>query len=339
MLRTIQAWRRVALVFGLVVALTALAVQSAAARPASSHARPLKVALLVPALANDGSFNSWALTAVKKLQAQGLITYQLRENMADPSKAEPVIREFASQGYDLIIGHGIELGDPIFKVAKEFPNVHFTASGGADIIAKHTPNVETWTYDFGQFGYLGGFVAGKVAKVDKIGIVEGPKYPFVVAGDNGFKAGLKATNPSAKVIGPVFTGSYTDLQKASEATGGLIDQGAQLVFTGSDFGNAVASAAASRKVLTVGTVGEAAKKVNIATVSLDMYPIFKLWVDRVRAGTFGNKGTVSTIANRGLVVTAVNRVDGRVPAGLSTQVKALAAALASGKKKLPSFGG
>ncbi len=55
-------------------------------------------------LANDGSFNQVALEGVKKLAKEGLITFEIREKQKDPATSEPVIRQYAQKGYDLIIG-------------------------------------------------------------------------------------------------------------------------------------------------------------------------------------------------------------------------------------------
>ena len=69
----------------------------ALAAPAGAAGK-LKVALLTPALTNDGSFNQVAAEAVKKLAAEGLITVEIREKMADPAASEPVIRQYAAKG-------------------------------------------------------------------------------------------------------------------------------------------------------------------------------------------------------------------------------------------------
>src|SRR5580704_7959290 len=168
------------------VGITALA---ALALPHSGiAAEKLKVAVLVPGLANDGSFNQVALEGAKKLADQGLITFEIREKQKDPATSEPVIRQYAQKGYDLIIGHGIELSEPILNVAKDFPKVHFAASGGPDL-------------------------AGKLV-VSKVGAVGGPQLPFILAAHKGFKGGLQETNPSATVV-EVYTGSFDDVQKAA----------------------------------------------------------------------------------------------------------------------------
>lgn len=312
-----------------------------AAAGTTAAGKVLKVALLTPGLTNDGSFNQAALEGIEALKAKGEVEYELREEMADPAKSEPVIREYASKGFDLVIGHGIELSEPILKVAAEFPNVRFAASGGPDLEAKLIDNVNGWTYDFAQQGYLSGWVAGKIEGVTKVGVVGGPQLPFIQAAHAGFKAGLKETNPSAEVI-ETYTGSFDDVQKAVEATKGLISQGANLIWTSGDgIGNGVATAAREGKVFTLGVTGDAgglAKEVNIAAVELNMEPTFQAYVDGIKDGSFGKKFFVSGLANKGLVLTPINPVDPKVPADLQSQVDKLVADLASGAVTLPAFG-
>jgi basic membrane protein A len=300
----------------------------------------LKVVLLVEAVANEGSFNQPALHALQALADKGEIEFEVREKLADPTAAEPAIRLYASRGYDLIIGHGIGLSEPILKVAKDFPNVHFTASAGPDLAGRLLPNVDGWTYDFGQFGYLGGWLAGNIAGVDKVGAVGGPQLPFILATHAGFKAGLQNANPKAEVL-EVYTGSFDDAQKAVEATRSLATQGAQLVWTSGDgIGNGVAAGADAAGLRTIGVSGEAgglAKKVNIASVELNLAPIYNEWLADIKAGTFGKKFITAGLANEGLILTPLNTLGEGIPADLADRQAKLVEDLKSGALKLPNF--
>lgn len=293
----------------------------------------LRVGALTPGNANDGAFNQALADALATLEEEGLIEYELREQMADPATSEPVIADFASQGFDLIIGHGIELGDAVFSVAEDFPDVHFTASGGVDILEKATPNVETWTYDAGQVGYVSGYIAG-ITGAATVGRVESLELDFVKYTDEFFQQGVQAANPSVTLLPVVYAGSFDDAEAAATATTGLIDQGAELVYTtGDGIAAGVGAAAAKGGALSVGVsaaAGEAALSSNVSTVDLDMYPIIKGWVEAVLAGDFGDKGVVSTFANGGLTHTELNDVDGRLPADAATKLQELIAGIADG---------
>ncbi len=306
---------------------------TAASTPTESGSPVIRVGALTPGNANDGAFNQALADALAKLQDEGLITYELREGMADPAESEPVIADFASQGVDLVIGHGIELGDAIFSVAKDFPDVAFTASGGSDILEKYTDNVETWTYDVSQVGYLSGYIAG-LTQASPIGRVESLELDFIVATDAFFQQGVAAANPNAQLLPVVYAGSFDDAEAAASATTGLISQGAKLVYTtGDGIAAGVGTAAASAGALAVGVspaAGEAALSVNVSTVDLDMYPIVKGWVEEVAAGTFGGKGVLSNLQNGGLAYQPINTVNGAAPADVATKVEELIAGLKNG---------
>jgi len=297
------------------------------------------VALLTPGLTNDGSFNQVALEAIQRLQREGALTYELRERMFDPATSEPVVRDYATRGFDLIIGHGIELSEPVLKVASEFPRQSFTISGGSDVASKVTANVESWTYSFPEHGYLSGFVASKLGATT-IGIVGGPQLPFIVASHTGFKAAVQENSPQARIV-EVYTGNFDDAQRATEATRGLIAQGARVIWcSGDGICNGVAAAANDGNVLTLGITGDAGglqRRVNVASVELNMYPTYKSYVDRAAAGQFGNRSYIGNIANEGLILTPVNAVNSQVPADLQAQVDRLVQELRSGTRRLPSF--
>jgi len=317
----------------------ALAACSSGAAPSSTGSAAaggedvVRVAALTPGNANDGAFNQAIADALEELEAEGLIEYELREQMADPATSEPVIADFASQGFDLVIGHGIELGDAIFSVAEDFPDVSFTASGGTDILEKYTDNVETWTYDMPQVGYLSGYIAGATG-ASPIGRVESLELDFVVATDAFFQQGVAAANPSAELLPVVYAGSFDDAEAAAAATTGLLSQGAQLVYTtGDGIAAGVGSAASEAGVLTVGVssaAGEAALTTNVSTVDIDMYPIVKGWVEEVAAGDFGGKSVVSTLANGGIAYTPINTVDGAVSEEAVATIEELIAGLVDG---------
>ncbi len=300
---------------------------------ATSASEVIKVGALTPGNTNDGAFNQALADALQKLEDEGLIDYELRDQMSDPAESEPVIADFASQGYDLIIGHGIELGDAVFSVAEQFPDVKFTASGGPDILEKYTDNVETWTYDTPQVGYLSGYIAG-LTGATPIGRVESLELDFVKATDAFFQQGVTAANPSATLLPVVYAGSFDDAQAAAAATTGLVGQGAQLVYTtGDGIATGVGSAAADAGVLSVGVssaAGEAALATNVSTVDLDMYPIVKAWVEEVAAGDFGGKGVTSTVQNGGIVYQPVNTVDGKVSEDVATKLDELIAGIGDG---------
>ena len=313
-------------------------LRSSRAAPAPGAA-PLRVALLVPALAADNPFSRVAVDAARQLVAEGQIELEVHERMSDPLAAEKVLRRYATLGHDLIIGHGIELSDPTLRVAAAFPAVRFATSGGWDLRSRLIPNVDGWIFNFGALGYLSGWLAAHIQRIACVGMVGGPDLPFVRQMHAGFKAGFSESLPAASVL-EVYTGSFDDVQKAAEATRGLVARGAQLIWTSGDgIGNGVAAAANAAKVPTIGVSGNAgglAPLVNISTVDLDLLPTFRTYVQEIRGGRFGGAFHVSGIVDRGLVLSPIRRISSGVPADLQAQGEHLVQELAAGARRLPA---
>ncbi|MGW0036003.1 BMP family ABC transporter substrate-binding protein [Gordonia sp. NPDC003376] len=322
--------------------LAAVAMVATACSPdsgADTSSAP-KVAIILGGLANDGGFNQYGADAVHNLEKDDKVTAQIRESVHTDADAQAALRQYAADGYDLIIGWGLDFANSVFSVAKEFPQAHFLATGSADILAKTTANVETWTYASDQQGYLLGWVAGK-AGLSPTAVVDGQLAPFNEITYKAFSVGLKTTNPAATELKPVFTGSWEDPALANQATKAQIAAGAKLIVTGAEgYTSGVIAAAKEAGVATIGasaTSSSDAAEVNIGSVALDFTPTLAEAVGRVEAGTFGDHGYTSTIANKGLVFTGYHRVAAApgLPADLEAQTTQLAADLAAGKVTIP----
>lgn len=318
----------------------ALAGEVAVARMARAASVP-RVAIVLGGLKNDGGFNEYVVDAAQTLADQGKITVRIRESVATAADAEPVLRQFAALGFDLVIGWGLGLSESVFTVAREMPQAHFIATGSADILKKATANVETWTFAADQAGYLTGWVAGK-SGLSPVAVVNGQLAPFVEVQARFTSLGLKAANPHAVELKPIYTGSWEDPQLAAQATRAQISLGAKLIVTASEgFTAGVISAAKAGGVATIGASNAAssdAASVNIGDVRLNWTPTLTEIVAHLRDGTFGNRSYVSTIANRGLVFGEINRVAAApgMPSDIARQVEGLAADLAAGRVHLPS---
>ncbi|ONI85325.1 hypothetical protein ALI144C_13565 [Actinosynnema sp. ALI-1.44] len=294
------------------------------------------MAVVLAGLADDSGFHQIAADGVRKFQQDGEISLQIRESVINPVDAEPIFRQYAAEGYDLVIGWGFSYADAIFRTAKEFPGSHFLTTGGADVAQKATDNVATWTYAAEEMGFLLGYIAGQ-SKLSPVAVVEGEKQPFVQAQWFGFSQGLRLANPAAVEMPPIYTGSFEDAGKANQATATRIREGARLVAANAEgYAAGVASAAKAAGVATVGlasTTSEAAREVNIGRVRVDLVPLVRELLDRLKNKTFARLALKSTLANRSLVPSDIAKVATApdVPGDLGSRVDDLVGQLAGGK--------
>jgi basic membrane protein A len=183
------------------------------AAPAASASNVIKIALIIENTIDDKGWCQAMHDGVIAAQSQlpGRIEYSYSEKML-PVDAGSAARQYAAQGYHIIIGHGAQYKNLILEMADEFPNVTFAFGTSAEI---GPPNVFTYMPESEETGYINGVIAGLSTKSNTIGFV-GP----VDGGDaarygRGYVLGVQSVNPGAKVM-VAHTGSFSDFVRAGE---------------------------------------------------------------------------------------------------------------------------
>ena len=125
---------------------TSTVATTVTAEMASALAK-LKVGLILPITPEDYSWNYQADYSIRLLQKQFGFELSTAENLFDGTKAEPVATEWASKGYNVIIGQGIQYQDMFHKIAPQFPrhsSSALTASRKAQQSRMSTTSGGTW---------------------------------------------------------------------------------------------------------------------------------------------------------------------------------------------------
>lgn len=195
----------------------------------TNTAKKLKVALLLPGTINDNGWNATAYNGLKLIEEKLGAEIAYSEKVAQ-SDQEEVFRNYAAQGFDLLIGHGFEFADAAERVAKDNPNVKFLITS-TDI--SQDPNVASENTNPLQMGFLEGVVAGLATKTNNVGAVGGMDIPPISNAIKGYVAGVKYINPDVKVT-TTMTGDFDDAVKSKEAAKALIAQGADVVMLDAD---------------------------------------------------------------------------------------------------------
>lgn len=184
----------------------------------------LKVALVLSGPINDNGWNSVAYEGLKKAIDELGIEGAYIENVAQ-SDQEEAFRNYASQGFDVIIGHGFQFNDVAIKVGQEFPDIKFIVTS-SDI--SQAPNVAGLEVSNKEAGFIGGVLAGLLTKSNKVAFIGGVEMPPITDADAGFKAAVQMVNPDAEVKSALI-GSWDDVAKAKETALAFIQQGADVV--------------------------------------------------------------------------------------------------------------
>jgi basic membrane protein A and related proteins len=102
-----------------------------AAQAPAAQAKPLRVALVMGCKVDDGDWCQAAYEGLMEAKKQfgDKIDTTYTEDTAVPD-FERVMRDFANQGYDMVICHSSMAKEAVTKVAKDFPKVKFLWTDG-----------------------------------------------------------------------------------------------------------------------------------------------------------------------------------------------------------------
>jgi basic membrane protein A len=200
--------------------------QQPQASQAAEAVKVVKIALIIENTIDDKGWCQAMYDGLIQAQNQlpGRIEFSYSEKML-PVDAGSAARQYAAQGYDVIIGHGAQYKNLILEMAEEYPHITFAFGTSAEI---GPDNVFTYMPESEETGYLNGILAGLLTKTNNIGYI-GP----VDGGDaarygRGFVLGIQKVNPGAKIM-VAHTGSFSDFVKAGEVAHSQIRAGADIL--------------------------------------------------------------------------------------------------------------
>jgi basic membrane protein A len=222
----------------------------------------------------DKSFNDSAWKGVqdaaKELGAEPKVI-----ETTDPNDYEKNIGQFISEGYNVIVTVGFNLGEQTIAAAKANADIKFI--GVDQFQAEEVPNLAGLNFNEDQAGYLAGVLAASISKSGKIGAILGTDaVPPVWRFGEGYRAGAKATKADINVqtvyhndVG--FEKTFVDPEWGKATALSMIDQGVDVVFgAGGRTGNGALLAAEDRKDKGVYAIGVDVDQYNTVPEAKDV---------------------------------------------------------------------
>jgi len=292
---------------------------------------PYRVAVVMPSTTTDLAFSQSFFEGLLKVQAEEggeenfVIAYS--EGMFNVPDAAAAIRDYAAQGFDLVIAHGSQYGSSLQQIAPDFPESSFAWGTSLDTFqAKGINNVFAYQAESQEGGYVLGVIASLMSETGVLGVC-GP----VNAGDaklfvDGFNAGARNAAPEVQV-NITFTGSFSDVSLMASAAETHIAAGADMLTGSSQSVVGAIGVAKDKGAYWFGTQWEQtsiAPETVVATQVFDWSPIIRDMVASQRAGVLGGKSYTLTFKNGGLLLVWNDNVP------VSADIKAAAQAAMDG---------
>jgi len=269
-------------------------------------AEPFRVAVVMPSAINDLAFSQSMYDALMRIQEEmgGPDNFEIvySENMFVVDDAAAAIRDYASQGFNLVIAHGSQYGSSLQEIAPDFPETSFAWGTTVDTFGQ--PNIFAYEAASQEGGYVNGVIAASLSESGVMGVI-GP----IETGDaklyvDGFKAGVAATNPEV-TVNVNYIGSFSDVALASEAATTHIAAGADVLTGTAQMVVGAIGKAEESDVLWFGTQSNQTSLAPTIVVASQVYHwevALREMIALIQGGTLGGQSFVANLANGGEVI-------------------------------------
>ena len=318
-----------------IIAFTALPSLPKGLEPKST----LRIAVVTDALFSDEGWGESSLNAARFIESKYGFEVVTEDNVPI-ADIESTLQKYAQDGYNLIIAHGVQWGDPALVVGKQHPDVNivvFTGLVRSENVASIFPQQQ-------QGSFLLGALAGMVTKTNVIGYVGGEEYPNVVNIFEGYKQGAREVNPDVKVIG-TYLNDWDNPAKGKEAATSIIRQNVDVIFHVADSsGHGVIESAKENGVYALGAVQDQNSLAPDTVLSSFVLDVDKAYSQAVDASTNGTQGEIHKpgiefekgATGDGIVYLAsFHDLDIKIPESVKSKLQGLTNDLLTGKLVVP----
>lgn len=299
----------------------------------SGEGEPLKVALLLSGPANDQGWNATAIQGLDLVKEElGAETaYMENVQLAD---SEASYRDYASQGYDVVIGHGFQFGEPALRVSKEFPDTYF-ASTESNTSGE---NMSSYVIGAEQGAYIMGLVSASMSESGKIGVVGGFEQPSIVKEVEAFKLAAKEVKPEIEIY-EAYLNSFTDVTAGKSAATSMLDQGVDVLYhVANQAGTGVIKAAEEKGIFACGNSYDQNSIAPATVLSSTVYNVPDVIyeaVKQVQDGTFESGVFNLGMAEDIVEIAPYHDLEAEIPEDVRALLEENIQAITDGSKEIP----
>lgn len=292
-----------------------------------------KVALCLSGAANDMGWCQTAYEGLKLLESEYGCEIAYTENIT-PDDIEAAFADYAANGYDIVIGHGYEFGDPAVEVAEQYPDTKFIVTEG-EVSAE---NVASYVSKCEEGGYVMGMLAASMSKSGTVGFIGPVQGSSLVKIMNGFEDGAKEINPDIEVQ-TAWTGSFTDTALGKEAAQAMIDNGADVIgHCANESGTGCINAAKEAGVYATGDSYDQNALAPETVISSSVYHIphvIELAFQSVADGTYEGGIYQFGMKEDAVSIAPYHAMEDQIPDDVKAVIEARVEAIKSGEFEVP----
>jgi basic membrane lipoprotein Med (substrate-binding protein (PBP1-ABC) superfamily) len=184
----------------------------------------IRVAMLLPGTPTDQGYNADGQRTADLIQQELGAEVTVTESVPVPNQTD-VYRQFAGQGYNLVIGWGGQFTDGAVAAAEEFPDVNFLVVNSG---VENGSNLASVVQNSQDWQYVAGYALGLLSENGHVGLIGSQCFPGTALTINGTAEGARAANPDIDVA-ITYTGDFEDPTAAQQAAQAMIDEGVDAI--------------------------------------------------------------------------------------------------------------
>ncbi len=274
----------------------------------SAQDAPFKVALVFPSTITDLSWSQAMYQGFVSIQedmgGESALEIAYTENMFNVSDAEQALRDYADEGYNLIIAHGTQYRAQLFAVAADYPDTSFAWGTATDTgEAEGLSNIFAYQANAEEGAYVEGVMAAMMTETGIVGLVGPVAAGDALLFDNGFQQGVKATDPDVQVL-VAYTGGFGMTTEATAIAQSQIAAGADILTGSSQQVVGAIDAIAAEGGYWFATQWDQSEEWPDTVVVSQVYdwkPSLMDMIAQIQAGTLGGTAYTLTLENEGQI--------------------------------------
>lgn len=295
--------------------------------------KPLKVALCVTGAVNDMGWNQSAYEGLKLVEKEFGAEIAYTENIAAADMVS-TFTDYAASGYDVVIGHSFQFGDPALEVASQYPDTKFVVIE-SEVSAE---NVASYVMKCEEGGYLMGMLAASMSKSNKLGFIGPVEGASLIKIMNGYEDGAKEINPNIEVQ-KAWTGSFTDTALAKESATSMIESGVDIIgHAANASGTGAIDAAKDAGIYATGDSYDQntlAPDTILSSAIYNVPELIKTSIQDIVDGKFEGKVKELGMAEGIVEVAPYHNLEEKIPEEVRTLIDEKIKAIKSGEFKVP----
>lgn len=296
----------------------------------------IRIALVLPATVDD---LAWCqsmvegLNAVQKTMGTDKVEVATSEKLGSAVDAGAAIRQYATQGYDIVIAHGSQYQSVLMDIAKDFPKTTFAYGSGFTT----APNIFAYDPQAQDGGYLLGMLAAMTTKSGIVGIVGPMESGDAVKYNAGIQQGVAKGKADVKTR-IAYTGSFNDIVGAGNLAKTQMSAGADILTGSSQQAVGAMRAVAETKgnywISTDMDQSSVAPDTVLAAQVYNWEKVVTKIIDLRKQGTLGGQHLTLTFADGTIELKYNPKLADKVPAEAKAAVEQAKADIISGKLKV-----